>query len=68
LHPLGSTKKGIGILFVYDLINIPRIAAAGHELVALTMPEGFHGVGDWYQDFSQTRDGEISEGPSHEDL
>ena len=31
------------------------------EFVALMTPEPFHGVGEWYEDFSQTSDGEVTE-------
>jgi putative phosphoribosyl transferase len=30
------------------------------ELVALMTPELFSGVGEWYQDFSQTSDAEVT--------
>ena len=31
------------------------------ELVALMTPELFYGVGEWYEDFSQTGDAEVTE-------
>jgi putative phosphoribosyl transferase len=31
------------------------------ELVALMTPELFYGVGEWYEDFSQTRDAEVTD-------
>ena len=31
------------------------------ELVALMTPEPFFGVGQWYQDFSQTSDAEVTD-------
>jgi len=31
------------------------------ELVALMTPELFSGVGEWYQDFSQTSDTEVKD-------
>ena len=31
------------------------------ELVALMTPELFYGVGEWYEDFSQTSDAEVTD-------
>ena len=31
------------------------------ELVALMTPERFYGVGEWYQDFSQTSDADVTD-------
>ena len=31
------------------------------ELVALMTPERFYGVGEWYEDFSQTSDAEVTD-------
>ena len=33
----------------------------GVEVVCVQTPEGFHGVGQWYEDFSQTTDEEVRE-------
>jgi hypothetical protein len=65
---LVQQKKASASCSFTIFINISRIATAGDELVALMMSEGFPGVGDWYQDFGQTRDEEIGERPSYEDL
>jgi putative phosphoribosyl transferase len=31
------------------------------ELVALMTPDPFYGVGEWYEDFSQTSDAEVTD-------
>ena len=31
------------------------------EFVVLMTPEPFHGVGEWYEDFGQTSDDEVTE-------
>ena len=36
-----------------------QIARAADEIVAVMVPEYFHGVGQWYEDFSQTTDDEV---------
>jgi putative phosphoribosyl transferase len=51
------------------ILAVPVIAAATHrdlrgevdEIVALTIPKQFHGVGEWYEDFSQTSDAEVTD-------
>jgi predicted phosphoribosyltransferase len=34
-------------------------------VVAVLVPEGFHGVRQWYEDFSQTSDAEVRSVPAH---
>ena len=36
-----------------------RIRQAADDVAAIVVPEEFHSVGEWYQDFSQTSDDEI---------
>lgn len=36
-----------------------EIEVAADEIVALLVPPAFHGVGQWYEDFSQTTDEEV---------
>lgn len=36
-----------------------KLRHAADEVVVLSTPEPFHGVGQWYQDFSQTADDEV---------
>ncbi len=51
------------------ILAVPVIAAATlrdlrgevDEIVALTIPKQFHGVGEWYEDFSQTSDAEVTD-------
>jgi predicted phosphoribosyltransferase len=38
-----------------------RIAAVADEVVCLSAPEWFSAVGQWYRDFGQTEDAEVSE-------
>lgn len=38
-----------------------RMRAAADEVVAVIVPEEFYGVGQWYDDFSQTTDEEVRE-------
>ena len=48
---------------------MPTVAASTYselrpevdELVALMTPELFYGVGEWYEDFSQTSDAEVTD-------
>ena len=50
------------------VVAVPTVAGATYaelrpevdELVALTTPELFYGVGEWYKDFSQTSDAEVT--------
>lgn len=37
------------------------LRAEADEFVALSVPEDFHAVGQWYEDFSQTKDDEVKE-------
>lgn len=37
------------------------------EIVAVIVPESFHGVGEWYEDFSQTTDEEVRRILAHAD-
>lgn len=41
--------------------TVRKLRAAADEVVVLSTPEPFHGVGQWYQDFSQTTDDEVRE-------
>jgi len=49
-------------------VAVPTVAGATYaelrpevdELVALLTPELFYGVGEWYEDFSQTSDAEVT--------
>jgi putative phosphoribosyl transferase len=51
------------------VLAVPIVAASTYselrrevdEIVALIMPERFYGVGDWYEDFSQTSDAEVTD-------
>jgi predicted phosphoribosyltransferase len=51
------------------VVAVPTVAGATYaqlrpevdELVALMTPELFYGVGQWYEDFSQTSDAEVTE-------
>ena len=36
-----------------------KFTSAADEVVAVIVPEQFYGVGQWYEDFSQTTDGEV---------
>jgi putative phosphoribosyl transferase len=38
-----------------------QIRDAADDVVAVIVPEEFYGVGQWYEDFSQTTDEEVSE-------
>ncbi len=35
------------------------LAGAADDAVAVLVPADFHGVGEWYEDFSQTSDEEV---------
>jgi putative phosphoribosyl transferase len=39
--------------------TVVRLCSEADEVVALQTPEGFSGVGHWYQDFTQTSDQEV---------
>lgn len=49
------------------VVAVPTVAAstygamesAADEIVAVIVPEYFRGVGEWYEDFSQTTDDEV---------
>lgn len=41
--------------------TVGKLRQAADEVVILSTPEPFHGVGQWYQDFSQTTDDEVRE-------
>jgi len=51
------------------IVGVPAAAGSTYlelrsevdEFVALMTPEPFYGVGEWYQDFSQTSDAEVTE-------
>ena len=70
----GSTvRAAVRALIAQDpaqlILAVPVVAAATYrdlrgevdEIVALTMPKQFHGVGEWYEDFSQTSDAEVTD-------
>lgn len=38
-----------------------KIRGAADDLIWVIAPEDFHGVGEWYEDFSQTTDAEVRE-------
>jgi putative phosphoribosyl transferase len=50
------------------VLAVPIVAASTYselrrevdEVVALMMPKRFYGVGEWYEDFSQTSDAEVT--------
>jgi putative phosphoribosyl transferase len=41
--------------------TLAKLRKAADEVVVLSTPEPFHGVGQWYQDFSETSDDEVRE-------
>jgi predicted phosphoribosyltransferase len=41
--------------------TVAKLRKAADDVVVLSTPEPFHGVGQWYQDFSQTTDEEVRE-------
>jgi len=51
------------------VLAVPIVAASTYselrrevdEIVALMMPKRFYGVGEWYEDFSQTGDAEVTD-------
>jgi putative phosphoribosyl transferase len=51
------------------VLAVPIVAASTYcelggevdEIVALMMPKRFYGVGEWYEDFSQTSDAEVTD-------
>ena len=51
------------------VLAVPVVAASTYcelrgevdEIVALMMPKRFYGVGEWYEDFSQTSDAEVTD-------
>jgi putative phosphoribosyl transferase len=70
----GSTMRaGVRALNVQHpaqlVVAVPTVAGATYaelrpevdELVALMTPELFYGVGEWYEDFSQTSDAEVTD-------
>ena len=40
---------------------VQKVRRIADEVIALTTPEPFYGVGQWYQDFTQTTDQEVCE-------
>jgi putative phosphoribosyl transferase len=38
-----------------------QIGGSADEVIAVMTPEEFYGVGQWYEDFSQTTDAEVRE-------
>ena len=52
-----------------SIVAVPTVAGSTYrelrsevdELVALMTPERFYGVGEWYQDFSQTSDADVTD-------
>jgi putative phosphoribosyl transferase len=70
----GSTvRAAVRALVAQDparlVLAVPIVAASTHgelrgeveEIVALMMPKRFSGVGEWYEDFSQTSDAEVTD-------
>jgi putative phosphoribosyl transferase len=70
----GSTvRAAVSALVAQDLarlvLAVPIVAASTYnklreevdEMVALVMPRRFYGVGEWYEDFSQTGDAEVTD-------
>jgi putative phosphoribosyl transferase len=70
----GSTvRAAVRTLVTQDLarlvLAVPIVAASTYgelrrevdEIVTLTMPKRFYGVGEWYEDFSQTSDAEVTD-------
>jgi putative phosphoribosyl transferase len=70
----GSTvRAAVRALVAQDLVRlvlaVPIVAAPTYrelqsevdEIVALMMPRRFYGVGEWYEDFSQTSDAEVTD-------
>jgi putative phosphoribosyl transferase len=70
----GSTvRAAVRALVAKDLarlvLAVPIVAASTYnelreevdEMVALMMPRRFYGVGEWYEDFSQTGDAEVTD-------
>jgi putative phosphoribosyl transferase len=70
----GSTvRAAVRALVVQDparlVLAVPIVAASTYaelrdevdEIVALMMPKRFYGVGEWYEDFSQTSDAEVTD-------
>jgi putative phosphoribosyl transferase len=70
----GSTvRAAVRALIAQDLarlvLAVPIVAASTYnelreevdEMVALMMPRRFYGVGEWYEDFSQTGDAEVTD-------
>ena len=41
--------------------TISKLRKTADQVIALSTPEPFHGVGQWYQDFAQTTDDEVRE-------
>jgi predicted phosphoribosyltransferase len=41
--------------------TVAKLRKAADQVVVLSTPEPFHGVGQWYQDFAQTTDDEVRE-------
>jgi putative phosphoribosyl transferase len=42
-------------------LTLLKLRKAADQVVVLSTPEPFYGVGQWYQDFSQTSDDEVQE-------
>jgi putative phosphoribosyl transferase len=70
----GSTvRAAVRALVAQDpdrvVLAVPIVAASTYselrtevdEMVALMMPKRFYGVGEWYKDFSQTSDAEVTD-------
>ncbi len=41
--------------------TVSKLRKAADQVLVLSTPEPFHGVGQWYQDFAQTTDDEVRE-------
>ena len=58
-------KHGVAKIIVAVPVGAPEtcreLAAAAYEVICLFTPEAFHGVGQFYDDFSQTTDDQVRE-------
>jgi predicted phosphoribosyltransferase len=60
LRKLGARRVVVAVP-VASVEARDRIAAVADEVVCLSAPEWFSAVGQWYRDFRQTEDAEVSE-------
>lgn len=43
------------------VVTVRKISEIANEVICLQTPARFHGVGQWYRDFSQTSDRQVLE-------